>query len=94
MFASRDIIDQVSDNIFIRWNPVDGAYNYLIERSDNPINNFVQIKSTTNTSYSDYTINANSSIAYYYRVRAYDYNMSANPPASYSEYSQIMKSPT
>jgi len=66
-------IVQGNSQIDLSWNSVTNAYQYKLYRSTSPTGSYTPIYSGSNTSYSDGSLNSNTT--YYYRIQAcQDYN--------------------
>ena len=64
-------IAKSNNSVSLSWDAVYGAKRYRIERSANALNGFTEISTTTETSYTDATGNADK---YFYRIIAEDSN--------------------
>lgn len=87
--AGLTIVSVGDANIVIKWNGVDGAAGYSVERTTNPNGDWKEIKkNTSSTEYSDTDVDGGT--AYYYRVRAFKKSGFLNLGKTYSDYSNTV----
>lgn len=84
------IVSVNDSKVEIKWNGVDGAAGYAVERATDPNGKWKEIKkNTTSTNYADTSIDGG--VTYYYRVRAFKKSGFLNLGKTYSDYSEIVK---
>lgn len=84
------LVSASDSKVVIRWNGVDGAKGYAVERATDPNGKWKEIKkNTSSTEYSDTDIDGGTT--YYYRVRAFKKSGFLNLGKTYSDYSSYVK---
>ncbi len=80
------IVSVNDSKVEIKWNGVDGANGYAVERATDPNGKWKEIKkNTSSTNYADTDIDGGTT--YYYRVRAFKKSGFLNLGKTYSDYS-------